>query len=48
MNLEINELRLALKVSEDALLAEQQQKVKDRKLYEAKIHSKLFYVLISA
>ena len=33
MNLEINELRLALKVSEDALLAEQQQKVKDRKLY---------------
>ena len=37
MNCEINKLRLALKASEDALVAERQQKVKDRKLYEAKI-----------
>ena len=33
MNGEINKLRLALKNSQDALHAERQQKVKDRKLY---------------
>ena len=37
MNAEINNLRLSLKASEDALLAERQQKVKDRKLYEEKV-----------
>ena len=37
MNAEISKLRLALKASEDALSAEQQQKVNDRKLYKAKI-----------
>ena len=37
MNGEINKLRFALKNSQDALLAERQQKVKDRKLYEEKV-----------
>ena len=37
MNLEINRLRIPLKASDHALLLEQQQKLKDRKLYETKV-----------
>ena len=37
MNLEINDLRLALKAAKDSLSVEKQQKVKDRKVYEAKV-----------
>ena len=37
MNLEINDLRIALKAANDSLLDEKQQKVKDRKMYEAKV-----------
>ena len=37
MNLEINDLRLALKAAKDSLSDEKQQKVKDRKVYEAKV-----------
>ena len=36
MNAEINNLKLSLKASEDALLAEWHLKVKDRKLYDKK------------
>ena len=37
MNVEINDLRIALKAAKDSLLEEKQQKVKDRKVYKAKV-----------
>ena len=37
MNLEINDLRIALKAAKDSLLEEKQQKVKDRRMYKAKV-----------
>ena len=37
INVEINDLRIALKAAKDALIDEKQQKLKDRKLYEAKV-----------
>ena len=40
-NVEINDLKIALKAPKDMLINENQQSLKDRKVYDAKVKDKL-------